>query len=293
MQKSSLLRNEISSWSVGQNDCYVKFKNGSWIRVYVASESSRGARSNILIIDESRMISQKIVDTVFRPMNASPRQPGYLDNPEYAHLQEMNKEMYMSSAWFAQSEMMDKVKAYAANMLDTKRKYFVCDLPYQMSIKEGLLMREQIINERCEQNASDVSFMMEREGLFYGSAEDALFDFKDINNRRILSDSFHNLDYYKSHNLSIPAKKKDERRILSVDIALLASKKHDNDASALLIHSAMPTSNYQYIDNVVYIDTREGLVTDELGMLVMRYFYQYDCDYIAIDANGELLRRFY
>jgi hypothetical protein len=55
-------------------------------------ESSRGARSNILIIDESRLVPQKIVDTILRPMNAAPRQPGYLRKPEYAHLSEMNKE---------------------------------------------------------------------------------------------------------------------------------------------------------------------------------------------------------
>jgi hypothetical protein len=71
-----------------------------------------------------------------------------------------------------------------------------------------------------------------------------------------------------------------------VDIALLASKRHDNDASALLIHSAIPTSSHNYIDNIVFIDTQEGLVTEELGLLIMRYFYQYNCDYIAIDANG-------
>jgi len=118
------------------------FKNGSWLRVYVATESSRGARSNILIIDESRLVPQKTIDTIFRPMNASPRQPGYLKKPEYAGLQEMNKEMYLSSAWYKASEMFDKVKSYTANMLDSRMNYFVCDLPYQVSIKEGLLMRQ-------------------------------------------------------------------------------------------------------------------------------------------------------
>ena len=286
MQKSPLLRNEILKCSTGQNDCYVMFKNGSWIRVYVATESSRGARSNILLIDESRMVSQKIIDTVFKPMNASPRQPGYLNKPEYAHLQEMNKEMYMSSAYFAQSEMFDKVKAYTANMLNPRFKYFVCDLPYQLSIKEGLLMREQIENEMSEATFSDISFMMEREGLFYGSAADAIFDFKVLNERRILTESLHKLDYYKDNNLRIPEKQPGEVRILSVDVALLASKKHDNDASALMIHSAIPTASHHYIDNIPLIDTQEGLVTEELGLLVMRWYYQYDCDYIALDANG-------
>ena len=49
MQRSPLLRSEISKVSVGQNDCAVYFKNGSWIRVVVAGESARGSRSNILI----------------------------------------------------------------------------------------------------------------------------------------------------------------------------------------------------------------------------------------------------
>lgn len=42
MQKSPLLRNEIEKWSTGQNDCSIYFKNGSWMRVVVAGESSRG-----------------------------------------------------------------------------------------------------------------------------------------------------------------------------------------------------------------------------------------------------------
>lgn len=286
MLKSPLIRSEIEKVSTGQNDCYIYFKNGSWIRVCVAGESARGGRSNIIIVDESRMVEQSIVDTILVPMNADPRHPGYLDKPEYAHMQEMNKIFFMSSAYFAASEMYEKVKSYVANMLNPNHKYFICDLPYTLSIKEGLLMRKQIENEMSEQTFSDISFMMEREGLFYGSSEDALFDFKVLNSRRILEDSLHNLEYYRDNNLKIPDKKKGELRILSVDIALLASKKHNNDASALMIHSAIPTSSHNYMDNVVFVDTQEGLVTEELGLLVMRYYYQYHCDYIALDANG-------
>lgn len=286
MQKSALLRNEVSKTSTGQNDCFVYFKNGSWIRVVVAGESSRGARSNILIIDESRLVPQKIVDTILRPMNAAPRQPGFLNKPEYAHLKEMNKEMYLSSAFFAASEMFDKVKAYTANMLDPRLKYFVCDLPYMLSIKEGLLMRQQIENEMSEATFSDISFSMERVGLFYGSAEDALFDFRVLNKQRVLENSLFDLEFYRSNILKLPEKQKDEVRVLSVDVALLATRKHDNDASCLIVHQGIPTPSHNYIDNIIYMDTQEGLTTEELGLLVMRYFYQYECDWIALDANG-------
>lgn len=286
MPKSALLRNEISDYTIARDDCAIYFKNGSYLKICVASENSRGARSNIIIVDEARMVNQHIVDTVFRPMNAVPRQPGYLSKPEYAHLQEMNKEMYMSSAWYCASEMYDKVKAYTANMLDPNLNYFICDLPYQLSIAEQLLMRRQIENEMSEATFSDIAFSMEREGLFYGATDDALFDFKVLNERRVVSDALLDLEYYRRNNVKIPDKTKGELRILSLDIALMATKKHDNDASALIIHSAIPTPTHNYIDNVVHINTQEGLVTDDLGLLTMRYFYQYDCDYIVIDGNG-------
>lgn len=286
MQKSPLLRNEISRVSTGQNDCFVYFKNGSWIRVVVAGESSRGARSNILIIDESRLVPQKIVDTILRPMNAAPRQPGYLRKPEYAHLSEMNKEFYLSSAFYSASEMYEKVKAYTANMLDPKLKYLVCDLPYMLSIKEGLLMRQQIINEMAEATFSDISFSMEREGVFYGSADNALFEYKTLEGQRIIGDCLFDLDYYRLTKAKMPEKKNEEIRILSLDIALLASKRHNNDASAFIIHSGIPTSSNDYIDNIINIGTCEGLTTEELGLETMRRFYQYDCDYLAIDCTG-------
>jgi hypothetical protein len=286
MQHSDLLRNEIRRVAIGQNECAVYFKNGSFIRVVTANENSRGTRSNILIIDESRMISQKLVDTVLVPMNASPRQPNYLSKPEYSDMQEMNKQMYMSSAWYSSSEMYEKIKAYAANMLDANLNYFICDLPYQLSIKEGLLMREQIEQEMSEATFNSISFMMEREGLFYGAADDALFSFNDLDKQRVLVQGLHPLEYYRDNNLRVPEKQEGELRILSVDVALLASRKHDNDASALIIHSAVPTASHNYLDNIVMLDTKEGLITDELGLLIMRWFYQYDCDFTALDSNG-------
>lgn len=285
MRKSPLLRNEIEKYSVGQNDCSVYFKSGGWIQVRVAAESSRGAHCQILIIDESRMVTQHIRDTVLIPMLASPRSPKYLNKPEYKHLKEMNKILMMSSAWYKQSEMFEQVKSYLANMLNEKN-YFLCDLPYQLSISEDLLMKESIENEMSEQTFSDITFMMEREGIFYGSGEDSLFNFQSLNDRRILQEGLHNLEYYRVNGVKVPAKQVGEKRILSLDVALLASRKHDNDASCFTIHSARETASQSYIDNIVYIETAEGILTEELGLMVMRYYYNYDIDYIALDSAG-------
>jgi hypothetical protein len=171
-------------------------------------------------------------------------------------------------------------------MFSDKLKYMVVDLPYMLSIEEGLLLKEQIEQEMSEQTFNEISFCMERMGLFYTSAEDALFTYKVMQERRILDEGFQSLSYYNLNNLKVPSKQKGEKRVLSVDIALMASKKHDNDATAIIIHSAMPTSSHSYIDNIMYIETKEGMLTDELGLLIMRYFYQYNCDYLVIDAQG-------
>lgn len=286
MPKSPMLRTEISKVSTGKDDCCVYFKNNSYIKVVTAKESGRGGRSHVLVIDESRLVPLKIVDTVLRQFNGTPRMPGYTSKPEYANILEMNKEINMSSAYYSASEMYGKVKAYLANMLNPKRKYFLCDLPYMLSIKEGLLMRQQIENEMSEQTFNDFYFMMERMGIFVGESEDALFDFNLLKDRRILKDALYPLEYYKMNSIKIPEKKKGEIRVLSLDVALMSSKRRSNDASAFFIHSAIPTPTHNYMDNVVFIDTHEGMVTDDLGLLAMRYFYQYNCDYIVVDGKG-------
>ena len=53
-----------------------------------------------------------------------------------------------------------------------------------------------------------------------------------------------------------------------------------------MINSCMESSENTYISNYVYIETQEGILTEELGLMTMRYFYQYNCDYLGIDCNG-------
>ena len=285
MHKSPMLRSEIEKCSIGQNDCGVYFKNGSYMICKVASENARGARANILIIDESRMVSRALIDSVFIPMLNAPRSPGYLNKEKYRHLQEIGKKYYLTSAWYCQSELYTQLKDETAMMLSENSKFFVCDIPYQCSIESGILMRETIETEMAKQTFNEISFMMEYEGKFYGASSDALFSYDNLNDRRTLVEGLHDLDFYKERKESVPRKQINEKRILSLDVALLASVKHDNDASCFIINQLMESGDEQ-VSNIAYIETKEGLLTEDLGLLAMRYFYQYDCDYFALDANG-------
>lgn len=96
---SDNLKREITICSIGTNKAKIEFANGSYIKVVTSSDNARSARANIAIIDEFRMVDKKTIDTVIRRFLTTPRLPGYLNKPEYEHLQERNKEFYMSSAW--------------------------------------------------------------------------------------------------------------------------------------------------------------------------------------------------
>lgn len=285
---SDNLRREITYTSVGANKAVIEFANGSWIRVVTASDSGRGARCNILLVDEFRMVDLDTINTVLRRFLTAPRQPNYLNNPKYAHLLERNKEFYMSSCWYQSHWSFDKAKAYFDNMLDDTKKYFICSLPYQIAIKEGLLSREQIEDEMSESDFDATKFSMEMESLFWGDTDGAFFTFDDISKRRKLKTAVYPTSITNnSRNFKIPDLLFNERRILSVDVALMAStKKQNNDASSIIINSAIPTNDNSYTSNIVYMENYEGLTTDELALIVRRTYKMYKCTDLCIDCSG-------
>ena len=284
---SDNLRREISYISTSMNNAVCEFRNGSWIKIVTANDAARHNRANIIVVDEFRMVDINIINTVLRKFLTAPRTPGYLSKKEYEHLAERNSEIYMSSAWFKSHWSYEKLKAYFANMLDDTKRYFCCGLPYTLAIKEGLLSREQVEDEMSEADFDPTAFKMEMGAEWFGDTDGAFFKYEDISIRRKIKAPFLPLNVYRGHNIKIPELATNEKRILSVDVALLASKRHDNDAAALIINSAIPNENNEYINNIVYLETHEGLTTDELGTLVMRMFYMYNCTDLVLDCAGQ------
>ena len=125
----------------------------------------------MLIIDEYRMVDKEVLDLVLKKFLNYIRHPGYMDNPKYAHLAERNQQMYLSSAWFEQHWSWDLCKDYFVNMFDTTKNYYCFRFPYQMSIKENLLLKSQVEDEMTESTFSDIRFRMENEALFIGTTD--------------------------------------------------------------------------------------------------------------------------
>lgn len=286
MKQSSILRSEIEKCNIGQNDASIYFKNGSWIKTRTSSENSRSARANCIVVDEFRMVDETVINTVLRKFLTSLRQPKYLQKPEYAHMQERNKEIYMSSAYFKSSWAYRKAQSYTLNFFDDTKKYFICGLPYQVSVREGLLSRSQLEDEMSEADYNELVQQMEMECLWFGDTDGSLFKFDELTARRRLRKAFPPLSFC-NDKITIPKLTSTGKRILSIDVALMQStKKKKNDASAIYINDLIQVNDTAYQSNFVYGETFEGLKTDELGMIVMKYFYEYQCTDLVLDTNG-------
>ena len=270
------------------------FKNTSMIKVVTASDSSRGNRCNILLLDEFRLISKNTIDTVLRKFLTLRRMPRYSELTDSQRKAEYSKEknltMYLSSAYWkdhwSYTKCVDTLKA----MVNPERKQFVCGFPYELSINEGLLDPELVADEMSEQDFSEIKFSMEMCAEFWGSDDGSFFDFESISkNRKIKYPMLPDKLSSKVGNSScvkIPPKTANEIRILSADIALMSSRKHNNDATAVFINQLMRTKSGRYVSNIVYADSYEGLRTDKQALEIRMLFDEYQCDYLVLDCQG-------
>lgn len=279
---------------INGTNAQIVFRNSSYIKVVTASDSARGNRANLLLLDEFRMIAKDVIDTILRKFLTQKRMPRYealtKEERKAEYAKEKNKTMYLSSAYFVDHWSYLKCTDTCRFMIDDRKKQFVCGLPYQLSVSEGLLDAETVADEMAETDFNEIKFQMEYEALWYGNTDGSFFDYNSISkNRKIkypmLPDNLAS-KLGNSQNVRIPPKLNGEIRILSADIALMTSRKNNNDATAVFINQLMPTKAGRYTSNIVYADVCEGLRTDDQALMIRKLFDEYQCDYIVLDTNG-------
>lgn len=286
MRKNSAnLSREISELKSNLNDSSIEFHNGSWIKVVASNDGARSKRANVIVVDEFRMVDLDIINTVLRKFLTAPRSPKYLDNPKYSHLLERNKEIYLSSAWYKFHWSWNRVLTFFKAMTDGK-KYFVCGLPYQLSIAENLLMKDQVMDEMSEDDFDPIGWQIEMGALFYGENENAFFKFEDLERNRSLVSPIFPKPFYgliKDNRLKYKAKESGEIRIVSCDIAGMGGA--DNDASAYSIISLIPTTR-GFERRLYYMESMVGGLTSTQAIRIKQLFDDFDCDYLVLDTQN-------
>ena len=296
MPISPNLRNEIdmTATKFSGQDAKIMFKNSSYIKVVTASDNARSNRANVLIVDEFRMVKKDTIDTVLKKFLTSRRMPPYkeltLEERKVEYAKEPNKSCFLSSAYFKDHWSYNKMLDTFKLMLDDNKTDFVCGFPYQLSVQEGLLFPEDVESDMLEADFNEIKWSMEMEATWFGDEDGAFFDFNSISkNRRIKYPMFPDrisAMLGNSQKIRIPPKQNGEKRILSADIALMSSKKHNNDASAIFINQMLPTKVGRYTSNIVYSDTFEGLHTEDQALVIRKLYDEFSCDYIALDCTG-------
>lgn len=284
MPDSPNLRREILDIRTGANNAECSFHNGSVIRVVTSNDNARSARAHIILVDEFRMVDFQVISKVLRKFLTTPRQAGFHAKPEYSHLQERNKEIYLSSCFYKSHWSWDRAQTYFKAMVEGK-KYFICSLPYQLAIKENLLMRDQVIDEMSESDFDPIGWEMEMQALWFGENEKSYFSFEDFNHNRKVTKAFYPsevADYINDKKLNIK-KEIGEIRVVSADIATM--KGVANDATAIFCVRLIPIKD-GYERQVVYAETFEGGIVQDQTLRLNKFYHEFNADYIVLDTQN-------
>ena len=294
MNMSPNLKKEINprEIKIGTNESYVKFKNGSTITAINASENTRGKRAHILVVDEYVQIKNGFdtLTKILQPFLQVVRQPKYLQNPKYAHLQEENKQIYASSAWYADHWSYDLYRDYVEKMLIGESS-FVCNLPYDVALKYGLMTQKRLDEIMNDPNLSEEAFLMEYSAMFYDLGEGAYIKPSDIINNRTIVKPWYpptDIEYIAEkgkRNISWKEDRtsKQELRVLGCDIALAQGDKNDN---TVIHYSVSIPKGDKYITEVKYSEAINGGTAKAIALRLKQLFFDGDCDYIVMDIAG-------
>ncbi|MFI8671821.1 terminase large subunit domain-containing protein [Bacillus paranthracis] len=288
---SKNLDREIKEFKTSANECHVVFWNGSKITAVTSGDGARGYRANILIVDEFRLVSKETIDMILRPFLNVNRTPPYLSNPQYSHLAEENKEVYISSAWYKNHYIWDMFKSYLNSMMAGK-DYFVAVLPWQLSVYHNLLSRKRVEQQRQEEDFDQMGWDMEYEALFVGENENAYFKLDDIQKCRTLPKPFYpptELEFVENKDKrkkSQMPKQSGEIRLVSMDVALMGSSKAvKNDTTQFTLMRLLPQGD-EYRRDVVYMEKMEGVHSETQAIRMKQLYYDFEADYVALDTNG-------
>lgn len=261
----------------------------SKIMVLPPLDSSRGARANMVIYDEFRLLKKSDVDSIFEPMGFR-RQSDFLNLEEYANRQDMVEEAkscYISSSGWKTDWLWSLAKKTVTDMLNNSSvpsNLFACDVYLPMQYNRITISQYN----KLKSQLSELAFRMEMLNECLGEAEDAYFKLEEFKANQILRQAFRTptpLEYVTHVDMGNRKKKDNEIRIIAVDFAFQASlDKGANDNTCIIVLCCF-WDGEKMIRNVEYIETLEG-GGDPVNRIKEIYYDIGDIDYVVFDSKN-------
>lgn len=279
------VQREIRSITTNPNNMECLFHNGSTVRVVPSSENARGGRANYLIIDESRMVSKEILESVLKPYLFN-RTPPFRLLPEYMNNKELNEEgkmAFLTSAYFKSDQWWLDLKAGVRRIVNGDMNATLLCFDYLSSLYHNIKTEQMLANEM---NDSDI-ITVQQEYLNIPSGQSGQSYFRNSLFKRNLKKALYpqKIETFDSKKNPYDIKKADgEIRFLCADIATRANKTNDN--SILVVIRLIPEKGKGYKRSIVYMESFKGVNTIVQARRIKEIFYDLACDYIVLDLQN-------
>lgn len=253
-------------------------------------------RSNILIIDEFRLVKEDVKNEILVPTMIQ-RPAEYLQYEEYRDLIEEPTQIYLSSAFWKSHWMWNTIRYAMKGVYKNEAVLFCTD--YFTTIKYGIKTRKQMIQAKA--NAGELGWLMEYCNIMMGGSDNQYYSYDLINESqcipkawypRTTEEYFETTDERRGKRVKtgtwfgdIP-KKEDELRIITADIALSSNTKNiKNDYTVIKCIRAL-VSGKKYERQEVYIESHNGVSLDKQAIRLRQLIEDFEADVLVLDARN-------
>lgn len=252
----------------------VEYGNGSKIFAVACNETGRGARANITITDEARIVKKRDYESIVEPMLEPYSFNGLMIEP---------KQIFMTSARTKDNWVWTYLKTVVRKHYTDKRiKYGFFAGDIFTAVANKIQTKNQYLTRR--ENTNDLDFEMEFLNLWLGETEGSLFLYDDFHKNQVLETAFlptTNDDYYYNIKNKYDFSHENEIRILAMDIAVSGGRENDN--TVFVLGNIDIDTNQRKVE---YIKAENGLNSQKQIVMIKRLFYDYKCTYFVMDATG-------
>ena len=222
-----------------------------------------------------------------------PRLPGYTSKPQYANIYEENKELLLSSAWWADHWSYQLYEGYVDKMLNNEG-HFVCNLPYTVAVKYGLMTQKRVEQVLDDPSMTDEQFQMEYNANFVHLSDGTYIKPSDITPNRTVVNAWYpptSIQYAEEKNnrkksWEVPKTTNKELRVIGCDVAFANSSNGKNNDNTIIHYAECIPKDDKYMVEIKYSEAMNGNTASLIALRLKRLFYDGLCDYIVLDVLG-------
>lgn len=275
------VQREILKVGFNKNGYEAVFRNGSLIRAVTSNENSRGNRANYIIVEESRLVPKAILDEIIKPFFEF-RTPPFRTMSEYKDDIDYREQpilSYITSAYYADGDWYQDVKATLKRVAKRDPTAHFIALDFLISVKHGIKSKDMLRNEML--NNDRISVRHEYYNLPSNTSSTSFFDLSYF--KRDMNLAFYpqrSGTYNSRKNPYGITKKKDELRVVSVDVATRSGRA--NDLTVMSCIRLIPGAA-GYARQLVYMESHSGMGMTSHAKRIKQIFFDFEADYLVLD----------